>query len=254
MHLKVLSLLFSIVVTLFAADRQQATIDSLEIRIKKIETVLEYLIEGHNIDSFAKAVAPQLAQLKTKTKTMDSLSSKEYLIPIGQSPVLGDTTAPYRIVDFSDLECPFSYKVSQELQALYEKYPDSLCIIFKHFPLPSHPNAPLAHKALLAMQSLNHFWEYRFLLPLKYDQLSQDIVEAGAKLIGIRKKEFRKALNIVDTSQIAKDIRLGESIGVDGTPTIFVNGKREDHFSYASFVQTFLHSSDTSCNCDPSID
>src|ERR1700753_1592161 len=64
-------------------------------------------------------------------------------LPVGtDDPVWGSANAPVTIVEFSDLQCPFCARVHPTLQALEAKYgPSQLRIVFKHNPLPFHPNA-----------------------------------------------------------------------------------------------------------------
>lgn len=252
-------LLLTILSSLFATepvDSLEQELGSLKKELEDVRTVLSYLLKGEKFEAILPRAKTELEKLQQFKAREDSLLAQEYEIPLGNSPVLGTENAPVTIIEFSDFACPYCFKTSQELQKLVEQYPSKIRVVFKHFPLEMHPTARSAHKAALAAQKLGKFWEYRFLLPYKYDQLTPDILLEGAKRAGMKKRAFKEALRSIDTSLIDEDVTLGTMLSIDGTPTYFINGKRYPHFSYENVVRDFSLNSDkrsthidSSCNC-----
>jgi protein-disulfide isomerase len=134
-------------------------------------------------------------------------------------------------VEFSDFQCPYCSKAANTVEQLYKKYPNDIKIVFKHNPLPMHRNAPAAHKAAMAAGEQGKFWEMHDLLFENQRQMrGADMTELSvnlAKKLGLDTQKFKKDLeNPAYQAQIKKDMALGRSIGVRGTPHFFVNGKR----------------------------
>lgn len=238
-------------------DSLVSEIEDLKTQLEEVKIVLQSILDGKSVETVLPEAKARLEVMAREKAMYDSLMSLTYEIPIGQSQVLGPKEAPVTIIEFSDFACPYCFEASQELERLVTDFPDKVRIVFKHFPLPSHNDAPAAHKASLAAAQLGKFWEYRFILPYKYDHLSPKILLEGASMVGLRKRSFKKALAMVDTSQIQEDVALGSILSVDGTPTFFVNGKRYPHFSYENIVNEFnlipktdKAVKDSSCNCD----
>ncbi len=121
---------------------------------------------------------------------------------------------------------------------MLEKYPNDVKIVIKHFPLPSHKSARPAATAALAAHKQGKFWEfhaklfenYRSLDEIKIEEIAIELKLDMEKFAADRKSPEIKAL-------IERDIRNGKAIGVRGTPTIFLNGKRVKNRSMQGFQQ-----------------
>ena len=99
-------------------------------------------------------------------------------------------------------------------------------IVWKHFPLDFHPNAPLAALAAQAAGEQGKFWEMHDRIFAAQDKMNRAQYEQYAKDLGLDVKRFKEAL---DTARgkpaIDADKAEGTSLGVTGTPAFFVNGK-----------------------------
>jgi len=111
-------------------------------------------------------------------------------------------------------------------QAL-DKYPDSVKIVYKHFPLSFHKQALPAALASLAAAEQGRFWEYHDELFLNQNSLSSEKCIEIAQKLGLDLKKF--SLDIMRPSlrkKVDEDVADAKKAGVDGTPAIFVNGRQ----------------------------
>lgn len=108
--------------------------------------------------------------------------------------------------------------------------------MFKNFPLRNHKLAQPAAKAALAAGKQGKFWEYHDKVFKNYNKLSDGLLEQFAQELDLDMDRFRKERNSPEiTSLINRDIREGNRIGVRGTPTIFINGRRLGQRSIEAF-------------------
>jgi len=143
------------------------------------------------------------------------------------APAFGPESAPVTIVEFSDFQCPFCSRAATTVDKIKEKYSDKVRFVFRQFPLPFHKNAHLAAEAALAAQAQGKFWEYHDKLFADQNKLERPALEATAKEVGMDVGALKKALDSKTyVEAVDADQKLGESVNVDGTPTMFINGKR----------------------------
>jgi protein-disulfide isomerase len=112
-------------------------------------------------------------------------------------------------------------------EQVLDKYPESVKIIFKHYPLPFHKQALPAALASMAAGEQGKFWEYHDELFLHQNSLSSDKYLEIAQNMGLDLKNF--SLDMMRPSirkKIEQDISDAKKAGVTGTPTIFVNGRK----------------------------
>lgn len=148
-------------------------------------------------------------------------------IDVSGSPFLGPADAAVSIVVFDDFECPYCAKSVTLLKQAQGLYPDKTQLVFKNFPLKMHRNAEAAAIAGLAADRQGKFWPLHDLLFEHFNRLNPQKIVELAKQAGLDMAKFEKdrrdpALN----RQVQDEIRQGRDIGVRGTPTIFINGRR----------------------------
>lgn len=113
------------------------------------------------------------------------------------------------------------------LEQVLEKYPKEVKIVFKNFPLKSHEFAKKAATAALAAESQGKFWEFHDLLFDNYDQLNDQKIRDIAIDLGLDMVKFDEKMKDPHIQErISQDLWIGNSAGVRGTPTVFINGKR----------------------------
>ena len=131
------------------------------------------------------------------------------------------------IVEFTDFECPYCGQLIPVLDQIVKAYPDKVRVIFKHYPLPMHAHAQLAHEASVAAGVQGQFWEMYHLLFANQDHLEEaDLLRYAAQL-GLNVDTFREALDAhTFGSLVAESVAEGKGLGVGATPTLFINGQK----------------------------
>ena len=145
----------------------------------------------------------------------------------GKAPSFGPEDAKVTVVEFSDFQCPYCSRAATVVDQVKEKYGTRVRFIFRQFPLPMHENARGAAEAALAANAQGKFWEFHDKLFQNQGKLTRDGLESFAKEAGLNVAEFKKALDgKTYAADVDADMKLGESVAVQGTPTMFINGAR----------------------------
>ena len=146
----------------------------------------------------------------------------------------GSATPKATLVEFSDFECPACGAAFPIVKQIVEQYKDDLKFVFRHFPLDKHKNARLAANAAEAAGAQGKFWEMHDLLFKNQTNLSQETINGFAIELKLDMDKFTKEMTDGTYNQkIQKDVDEGTSLGVNSTPTFYLNGKKLDLFSFA---------------------
>ncbi|HEY6099855.1 MAG TPA: thioredoxin domain-containing protein [Anaeromyxobacter sp.] len=142
-------------------------------------------------------------------------------------PARGNPKAPVTLVLFSDFQCPFCANVEPTLAEVQRQYGDKVRIVWKHQPLPFHPNALPAAEAAEAAREQGKFWQMHDKLFSSQRELSPDTYERIAREIGLDVRRFQEATRSGRArGRIQDDQQLAARVGANGTPTMFVNGEK----------------------------
>jgi protein-disulfide isomerase len=158
--------------------------------------------------------------------------AKEALLKGINGPARGPEKSPVTIVEFSDLQCPHCKDAQPVIEKLLADEPNAR-FVFQSYPLPMHNWAAKAayYGDCVGRSSSDAFWKF---IQGTFDQQS-NLTESNAdeKLTAIADASGVKGTDIAtcaakpDTkSRVDKSIALGQSVGVTGTPTVYVNGRR----------------------------
>lgn len=178
--------------------RRSDTLRRLLERLRREATVTNHLLEG--------AVADLAA---------------------GPAPSLGSPGAPVNIVEFCDFQCAFCRQAQPVIRQALAKWGPKARLVFRHFPLPRHPHAFEAAKAAACAEQQGRFWEVHQALFTEGQDLSTAGLAALARASNLREADFTECLKDTGAGErVRRDIELGRKAGVDGTPAIFVNGRR----------------------------
>jgi protein-disulfide isomerase len=112
------------------------------------------------------------------------------------------------------------------LEQVLEKNPENVKLVFKNFPLRNHKFARQAAIAALAAERQGKFWEFHDLLFKDYNRLNEQKIREIAQKLNLDMMKFeqdRKDSAIEAT--INRDLAEGNRVGVQGTPTVFINGR-----------------------------
>lgn len=112
---------------------------------------------------------------------------------------------------------------------------DTVKIVFKNLPLQKHDLAQPAAIAALAADKQGKFWEYHDKL-FAEKKITPESFDKIAKELGLDMAQFKKDLASTPLSNhLKKDIQEAQSLGINGTPTIFVNGRKVKQRSITGF-------------------
>ena len=143
------------------------------------------------------------------------------------SPARGPANAPVTLVEFSDFQCPYCAIAVSQVEAVLKSHPDNVRLVFKEYPLETHPQAALAAAAALAAHKQGKFWAMHDALFAHRNDLSRPAIVEMAKQIGLDVKRFEHDWNSTEVKEaVIRDVQDGDRAHVEGTPTIFVNGQR----------------------------
>jgi len=143
---------------------------------------------------------------------------------------IGPDSAKVKVVEFSDYQCPACKSIESHLKTLITSYGDQVQLVYRNFPLPQHKNAMAASLAAQAAGAQGKFWRM-------HDRLfdTQDSWASLADPTDYFVLIGREALVDVDPlreaiikqtylAKIKTDVADGNRMGIQGTPTFFVNG------------------------------
>ena len=146
---------------------------------------------------------------------------------LGDSPSRGASMARVTIVEFSDFECPYCGLAHPQLARVLREFEGRVRMVFKHYPLSGHPHALPAAKAAEAARLQGKFWEMHDLLFEHQRELDDAALERYAQQLGLDLERFRADLaSEAVKARIEADRAEGKRLGVDSTPSIFINGRR----------------------------
>jgi hypothetical protein len=151
---------------------------------------------------------------------------KKVTIDTTDAPVKGAPMAKVNIVEFSDFECPYCGAAHPALTALLGEFPGQVNLMFKNFPLEGHKNSVPAARASVAAQFQGKFWEMADKLFEHQRELSPEKIRELAASIGLEMARFDADMASAAVQQrIDNDKKEGTGLGIQGTPTLFVNGR-----------------------------
>ncbi len=152
------------------------------------------------------------------------------------APSEGPANAPVTLVEFSDLECPFCKEANQVINQVRAELPGKMRVIFKYYPLTNiHPWAMAAAKAAVCVtaQKSDHFWPFEQTVFSHQDKLDQlPLARVPSRLrdfaleSGTQPGPYDACLNSpATTATIQASMRNGKLVGVNSTPTLYIDGR-----------------------------
>jgi protein-disulfide isomerase len=141
--------------------------------------------------------------------------------------VRGASDAPVTLVEYGDYECPYCAAAAPVLRQLVDESEGRVRLIFRNFPLADrHPYALTAALAAEAAGAQGDFWSMHDLLFERQDRLGDRALSAYADALGLDGGLVvgRPAQAFGD--RVEADFAGGLAAGVEGTPTLFIDGAR----------------------------
>lgn len=160
---------------------------------------------------------------------------RQGMIDMKNAPYKGNPKAPVTIVEFSDLQCGSCKNAHRaiEQEKLVESYGDKVRLVYKNYPLARYHNwaLPAAVACMCAYeQKPDAFWKMQEEFFVNQSQITPDNLSekamSFAKSTGLNLKSFKECYEKQKTlDRVNADLADGAAIGIESTPTFFVNGR-----------------------------
>ena len=138
----------------------------------------------------------------------------------------GPDDAIVTVVVWSDFQCPFCAREAPVLRQLRAKYKDDVRIVFRHLAMSFHRRASIASEAAIAAAAQGKFWAFHDQAFDNFGALERVDLERFAQAAGLDLAAFRAALDDRRYRElVVAEGASAQALGVDGTPTMFVNGR-----------------------------
>lgn len=165
-------------------------------------------------------------QLKAKTPVRVMLEPPRQRVAVAGAASKGPAAAPVELIEFSDFQCPFCLRAHPTVGQVLSTYGDKIRLVYRHYPLPNHPNARPAAEASQCAAEQGQFWQYYERLFADQTKLSDDGLKQSAAALGMDAKRFNTCFDSRKyKAQVEADIKDGNEAGVSGTPAFFINGR-----------------------------
>jgi protein-disulfide isomerase len=210
------------------------------------ESVLVTIDSGQKKQDLTFLVSKDGSSMMRLTKfdlTKDPFAETMSKIDTGGRPTRGAKASKVVVVSFDDFECPFCSRMHQTLfPEVLKEYGDRVTFIYKDYPMEMHPWA--MHAAVdancLAAQSGDAYWDFADYIHANQREVSNEKTP-GARLEALDKLtmlqgqkhnldvvKLQSCVKAQDETTVKASVKEGDEIGVDATPTLFINGEKID--------------------------
>jgi protein-disulfide isomerase len=173
----------------------------------------------------AKRRGEFLASLRQRYPTQIRLEPPRLTLPITGGQSKGPAEARVSIVVFSDFQCPYCSNLDSSLRRLGQEYGDQLRITSKQFPLAGHRQAEKAAEAALCAAEQGRYWEMHDMLFSDQRSVAREQFSDLARRVGLDLLAFEGCMiSHRSSAELARDVVDATSVGVNSTPTLFING------------------------------
>jgi len=151
--------------------------------------------------------------------------------PVGpEDHVQGPDNAPVTLLEYGDYQCSYCGDLYPVLKDVQKQMGKSLRFVFRNFPITSiHPQAFVAAEAAEAAAGQGKFWQMHDRLYENQFDLSAESIAIYAEQVGLDMERFVREVNDQTyAKRIKHDFQGGVMSGVNGTPSLFINGERYD--------------------------
>lgn len=173
----------------------------------------------------------------TKAQKVD-----EKILMRDDSPKMSSPSATVTLVEFGDYQCPACGAYHTVVKQVLSDFAGSVNFVFRAYPLSIHSNANIASYAALAAGKQGKYWPMHEALYEKQSEWSTG-TDARAKIMeyakgmGLNMEKFTKDIDSDEVkSFVERDVRDGDTLGINATPTFFINAEKiENPASLADF-------------------
>ena len=197
-----------------------------------------------------------LARMMKIDLSKDPYADRVSKMDLQGRPVRGNPDAKVTIVNYDDYQCPFCSRMHSTLtQEILPEYGDKVKIVYKDFPLPMHAWAKHAANDANCLAKLNSqaFWQFADYvhanqrdvsgdkdLNKSFAELDKITLDMGKKN-GVDEKTLQSCVKSQPDGVLNASMKEAESVGVEATPTMFINGQKVEGAVDVSDVKTVLN-------------
>lgn len=156
---------------------------------------------------------------------------------LGEDYRKGSDDAKVVIVEFSDLQCPACSYNAEVINKIAYEFGNRILVVFKNYPLdnacnskmagPMHPEACSLAMLARCAGEMGNFWQFHDLVFGRSREISKDKLKPWAMEVGIKPDQYESCLkNPSYLDKIKEDINVGDAVGVNATPMLFINGRK----------------------------
>jgi len=198
------------------------------------ENVCHHAAEGEDEEKI-------LRRLKLRQESLDA-GVQATAADIDGFAIAGDRNAQVTVVVYACSRCPFCSRLLPQLhQAVTGKLKGKVRLVLKPFPLKSHALSKEGGLALLSAMKLGHFWDFTLKMYGEFNEFSVEKLPQWAAAVGMNTQQFQQVVDDPKTlEQLVALKKEGLAIGVEATPTLFINGRMYSGFLDIYEVTDFL--------------
>ncbi|MFH1224005.1 MAG: thioredoxin domain-containing protein [Pseudomonadota bacterium] len=195
-------------------------------QLSKFKDRIKMYLGGQKEADVRKAYAAELKKKYNVVMKMKKPKGKKINVQISDDDASkGPKNAKVTVVEFSDFQCPFCKKASDNGARIMKDYGDKVRFVFRHFPLSFHENAHKAAQAAACANEQGKFFEMHDKLFENNTALTDADFKKYATELALDAKKFEDCLTTGKfKSKIDKDLTDGQKYGISGAPTYFING------------------------------
>ena len=230
-----------------------AEVNAKKTAVTDAEVAAFYNVNKERINGTLEEVKPQLAEYLTEEQSrklegalyerlraavgvqvfLREPASPVYDIATDDQPAKGAATAPVTVVEFTDFQCPSCAQAHPVLERLASEYAGRVRVVVRDYPLAQHANAFKAAEAAEAARAQGKYWEYAALLFANQSALEVPQLKEYATRVGLDRQKFDAMLDSHQfADKVRRDLNDGLRVGVNSTPSIFINGRRVTNTTY----------------------
>ncbi len=184
---------------------------------------------------------PQTAVTTTNSapapKVHDIPLSKSAYSGLGEDFRKGGDQAKVVVIEFADFQCPACGLLARNVKQLHEEFGDKVLFVFRNYPLDNSCNNSIPNRmhefsckaAVLARcaGAYGKFWQYHDRLFEGQQAIDDGKLKEWAQALGLSAEQIQTCLTSKDIlAKVKDDIDIGNKLGIDSTPTVFINGVR----------------------------
>jgi len=160
-------------------------------------------------------------------------------IDVSKAPHEGATDAPVKLIEFYDYGCPHCALFKPQMDQVLSDEQGKVVEYFMMFPLQMHVDSKSAAQAALAANAQGKFKEMHALLFEKQPEHDHAHVTEYAKQLGLDMTKFEADYNAF-APQVLSDMKQGDAVGVDSTPTLFFNDHKYEGPMHPKYIEMWI--------------